>query len=92
MNSIAFGAHCVKTDENMRKLSATEMYACRVSASNRQTQRSAFSSPDEFLVGTVCDFFVYEISREPLNGFAPNSHGRRVWSLVRTSLKVKVKE
>jgi len=26
--------------------------------------------------------FVYEISRQPLNGFAPNSHGRRVWSLV----------
>jgi len=23
-------------------------------------------------------FFVYEISREPLNGFAPNSHGRSV--------------
>jgi len=22
--------------------------------------------------------FVYEISQEPLNGFAPNSHGRRV--------------
>ena len=35
--------------------------------------------------------FVYEISREPLNRFAPNSHGRRVWPLARTSLKVKVK-
>jgi len=35
--------------------------------------------------------FVYEISREPLNRFAPNSHGRRVWSLARTILKVKVK-
>ena len=35
--------------------------------------------------------FVYEISREPLNGFTPNSHGRRVWSLAQTSLKVKVK-
>jgi len=23
--------------------------------------------------------FVYEIYREPLNGFAPNSHGIRVW-------------
>jgi len=34
---------------------------------------------------------VYEISREPLNGFAPNSHGRRVWSLTRTSLKSNVK-
>ena len=35
--------------------------------------------------------FLYEISREPLNGFAPNSQGRRVWSLARTSLNVKVK-
>jgi len=43
------------------------------------------------VVNAVCDFlFVYEISPEPLNGFAPNSQGRRAWSLVRTSLKVKV--
>jgi len=35
--------------------------------------------------------FVCEISREPLNGFTPNSHGRRVQSLARTSLKVKVR-
>jgi len=35
--------------------------------------------------------FVCEISPKPLNGFAPNSHGRCVWSLARTSLKVKVK-
>jgi len=35
--------------------------------------------------------FVYEISRELLNGFAPNSHGRHVWSLAQTSLKVRVK-
>jgi len=35
--------------------------------------------------------FVYEISREPRNEFAPNSHGRRPRSLARTSLKVKVK-
>jgi len=42
--------------------------------------------------GAVCDFlFVYEIFRELLNGFAPNSQGRRVWFLVGTSLKVKVK-
>jgi len=26
-----------------------------------------------------------------VNGFAPNSHGRRVWSIARTSLKVKDK-
>jgi len=30
------------------------------------------------------------VSREMLNGVAPNSHGRRVWSLAGTSLKVKV--
>jgi len=34
---------------------------------------------------------VYEIFREPLNGFAPKSHGRRVWFLARTNLKVKAK-
>ena len=43
----------------------------------------------------VCDFFVClfvnQISRERLNGFAPNSQGRRVWSLARRSLNVKVK-
>ena len=35
--------------------------------------------------------YVYEISWELLNRFAPNSHGGRVWSLARNSLKVKVK-
>jgi len=46
-----------------------------------------------FLAPSVCGFFlfVYEISRKPLKEFAPNSHGRRVWSLARTRLKVKVK-
>ena len=34
---------------------------------------------------------VYEISREPLNGFALRQiHGKRVLSLARTSLKFKV--
>jgi len=36
----------------------------------------------------VC-LFVNQISWEPLNGFASNSHG---WSLTVTSLKVKVKK
>jgi len=45
-----------------------------------------------FLAPSVCGFlFVYEISWQPLNGFVPNSQGRRVRSLARTSLKVKVK-
>jgi len=43
-----------------------------------------------FLAPSVT-FFMYEISRGSLNGFAPNSHGRLIWSLVRTSLNVKVK-
>jgi len=34
--------------------------------------------------------FVYEISRQLLNGFASKSQGRRVWSLAWTSLNVKV--
>jgi len=49
------------------------------------------------LFSSVCDFFwfflfVPQISPEPLNGFAPNLHGRHVWSLTRTSLKVRVKD
>jgi len=44
-----------------------------------------------FLVPSACGFlFVYKISQEPLNGFAPNSHRRCVWSLAETRLKVKV--
>jgi len=36
-----------------------------------------------FFATSVCVFlFVYEVSRELLNGFAPNSHWRRVWSLI----------
>jgi len=33
----------------------------------------------------------YSVSQDMLNGFAPNWHRRRVWSLARTSLKVKAK-
>ena len=45
-----------------------------------------------FLVPSVCGFvFVYEKSPEPLNGFLPNSQGRRVWFSAGMSLKVKVK-
>ena len=44
-----------------------------------------------FIALYVTFLFVPQISREPLNGFAPNSHGRCVWSLARTSLDVKVK-
>jgi len=44
-----------------------------------------------FLALCVTFLFVYEIHREALNGFAPNSQVRRVWSLARMSLNVKVK-
>jgi len=43
-----------------------------------------------FLALSVTFLFVYEISREPPNGFAPNSQGRRVWFLAWKNLKVKV--
>jgi len=44
--------------------------------------------PSQLLLNSC--LFVYEIFREPLNGFALNSQGRRVSSLAWTSLKVKV--
>ena len=40
---------------------------------------------------SVTFLFVHEISREPLNGFAPNSQGRRVWYLAPMCLNAKVK-
>jgi len=48
-----------------------------------------------FCFSAVCDFFVClfvpPVFVEPLNGFAPNSQGRRVWTIAPTSLNVKVK-
>jgi len=45
-----------------------------------------------FSVPLVCGFlFVYEISWNPLNGFAPNSHGRHAWSSLRRVWRSKVK-
>jgi len=45
-----------------------------------------------FSAQSVCGFlFVYEISQVPLNGFAPNAHGKCVWYFARSSLKIKVK-
>jgi len=41
--------------------------------------------------GAVTFLFVHEISREPLNGFVPNSQRRHTWSLACTSLNIKVK-
>ena len=43
-----------------------------------------------FFFGAMTFLFVCEISPEPLNGFALNSQGRRVSSLARTCLKVKI--
>jgi len=45
-----------------------------------------------FLALSVTFSLVHEISPEQLNRFAPNSQGRRAWSLARTSLNVKVKD
>ena len=44
-----------------------------------------------FLVLSATFLFVYEISRELLNRFAPHSHRRRVWSLTWTSFNVMIK-
>jgi len=55
------------------------------------TARSELRKVLFWALSVIFILFVYEISREPLNGFAPNSHGRRVWSLARMSLNVKVK-
>ena len=45
-----------------------------------------------FLTPSVCGFCLcMKYLGEPLNESVPNSRGRRVWSLARTSLKVKVK-
>ena len=53
---------------------------------------TARSKLRQVLFLAVCVFlFVYEIFLEPLNEFTTNSHGRRVLSLARMSLKVKVK-
>jgi len=38
---------------------------------------------------SLCFLFVYEIFPELLNGFAPNSHGRRVCCLTNLNVKVK---
>jgi len=43
-----------------------------------------------FSAPSVCGFCLCMTAWEPLNGFAPNSRGRRVWSLARMSLTVKV--
>jgi len=42
-----------------------------------------------FLAPSVCVVCIWNTSGELLNRFAPNSHGRCVWSLARMSLKVK---
>ena len=52
---------------------------------NAQNRRNAFDSWDSHSTTDMNGW------QEPLNGFAPNSHGRRVWSSARTSLNVKVK-
>jgi len=65
---------------------ATHLFQTRYAFTARSALRKVFSA----LMSATFPC-VHEISREPLNGFAPNSHGRRVWSLARTSLNVKVK-
>jgi len=45
-----------------------------------------------FLAQSVCVFCLcMEYLGQPLNEFAPNSQGRRVWCLAWTNMKVRVK-
>ena len=66
-------------------------------SNNRGVHACCYRMQVRFLFSPVCDLFIlfflflYEIFRKRLNGFAPNSHGRRIWSLARTSLNVRVK-
>jgi len=55
--------------------------------------RTQWTAPGSVFGAVTLWFFLFvcEISREPLNGFAPTSHGTLVWCLARTSLKVKIK-
>jgi len=80
-----------------QKLILSRLKLFRTNNIDRPTVKQFFTARSElrkvlFLAPSVCGFlFVYEISREPLNRCAQNSQERLVWSLARTSLKVKVK-
>ena len=71
-------------DSKLRVKSA--VYSCLVTQLHSDCGRFCFWRR-QFVV--FC--FVYKISWEPLNRFVPNSHGRCVWCLARTRLKIKVR-
>jgi len=76
------------SDGSVRQACAVLYFVCiiLIVTSRSELQKVLFLAP------SVCGFlFVYKISLEPLNGFASHSHGRHIWSLTWTSLKVKVK-
>jgi len=58
----------------------TPVYGDGLATTYSRNRRNAFDSWDSFYNGW----------QEPLNRFAPNSHGRRVWSFACTNLNVKV--
>ena len=88
--SINVCLHILEVTQNVTGLDSDNWCFCSVlqdiwtTVSYYRTQWTAEGSV--FGAVSLCN----EISPEPLNGFAPNSHGRRVWSLAQTSLKVKV--
>ena len=64
-----------------------------IPANYYRTQSTAEGSvfgADTLWLLCLCRGLWTSLYREPLNGFAQNSHGRRVWSLSRKSLNVKV--
>jgi len=65
-------------------------------ALNRGRHLCSAGRPSRWALAHILVLFVFcllvtHISRERLNGFAPNSQGRRAWSLARSNLKVNVK-
>jgi len=62
---------------DMKVVGATSENAMHCTSKGRFTARSELLKV-LFLVLSVCGFlYLYQISRKRLNGFAPNSHGRR---------------
>ena len=83
---VACNCPCCCCNISHNQQASTPLFAFYVSLLHKLTAQTAkllscFSSPHAvpFLAPSVLGFlFVYEISREPLNAFAPNSHGKRV--------------
>ena len=94
MSKIALFSDCCRPNGRLYEVVWKIITQCKFSCNTEQM--AIFTACSElrkvlFLALSVTFLFMYEISWELLNGFAPNSDGRRFRSLARTSMKVKVK-